>query len=114
MISQVEDDYDKIKKNKYFQESLKTIEKERPVLDEKKLDYEDLITRKVEEKQKEKRKIKQRSGKKKPDRVTIETIDGNLFIGNIEKESKDIITIRTTVGRVKIEKNRIKKRENMK
>ncbi len=113
-ISQAEDDKGKLRKNKYFQESLNLVEEERPVLDEKKVKHYDMSAIKIEEKPKEKREIEKRPGKKKLDRVTIETIDGNVFIGSIEKESDGAVTIRTAVGRVNIEKNRIKKRENLK
>lgn len=51
--------------------------------------------------------------KKKSVRTTIETLDGSSFVGTIVDEDDTTLTIKTMLGRIKIEKSRIDKQEDM-
>jgi len=94
----------KIKKKKIFIKTLKKHEKGQPksVREMKSLDT---MIRSID------KKIKLRNIKLDraviPERVKIYTTDGNIFTGTITRESKEFLILKTSIGSIKIDKNKI-------
>ncbi len=86
------------------EERIENVEKSMAIVDEK--------LKKRDRKEGKKKKRKKKKGAAMPG-IKILTAEGNIYAGKVLRETDDVIFIKTMSGKVKIEKNRIKKREKI-
>ncbi|MDY6935475.1 MAG: hypothetical protein SVZ03_14775 [Spirochaetota bacterium] len=98
-----------------FKDSFMEIDKNFSSIDDEKLKSYDNAIKKIDEKIEEEKKRKLIGKiKRKPVKIKVYTDDGNVFVGRVVKETRDYMRLKTIIGGVKINKNKIIKREKLK